>query len=150
MSAQLQLQKPSLTLKRRLNAPPAKVYDAWIDPAKIAKWWGPGNSDVIEAKLDVRVGGSFLIRFRFEGEEHGISGEYCEVIPNEKLSFTWAWRSTPERESFVTITLKPEGGGTILTLLHEQFYDETSARNHIRGWSGSLDKLETLLNQEAL
>ena len=35
--------KPSLTLKRRINAPPEKVFAAWIDPAKIACWFGPGR-----------------------------------------------------------------------------------------------------------
>lgn len=142
MSAQLKFQKPSLTLKRRINAPPAKVYAAWTDPAKIAQWWGPGASDVLEASLDVRVGGRFFIRFRFENEEHGVGGEYVDVVPDEKLAFTWAWRSTPERQSVVTISLKPEGDGTILTLFHEQFADAESALNHRRGWNGSLDKLE--------
>jgi uncharacterized protein YndB with AHSA1/START domain len=144
MSAQLKFQKPSLTLKRRLNAPPAKIYAAWTDPEKIAKWWGPGQSEVLEAKLDVRVGGRFFLLFRFEGEEHGVGGEYREVMPDRRLAFTWAWQTTPERESFVTITLKPDGDGTILTLLHEQFYDETAARNHVRGWKGSLDRLEQM------
>ena len=26
--------KPSLTIKRRFNAPPAKVFSAWTDPEK--------------------------------------------------------------------------------------------------------------------
>ena len=37
------------------------------------------------------------------------SGVYREVCPNEKLVFTWAWRSTPERESLVTVHLKTDG-----------------------------------------
>ena len=35
------LEKPSLTIKRRFNAPPAKVYAAWTDPKMIARWFGP-------------------------------------------------------------------------------------------------------------
>ena len=34
--------RPSLTLKRRLNAAPEKVYAAWADPEKLAQWFGPG------------------------------------------------------------------------------------------------------------
>ena len=42
MPAQAQLAtKPSLTLKRRLNAAPEKVFAAWTDPKKIVKWFGP-------------------------------------------------------------------------------------------------------------
>ena len=145
MSAQLRPAKPSLTIKRRFNAAPEKIYAAWTDPEKLARWWGPGPGDVLDASLDVRVGGRFRILFRFEGEEHGVSGEYREVEPNRRLAFTWAWRSTPERESYVSVTIKPDGAGSILTLLHEQFVDEASRNNHNRGWTASLDKLAAVL-----
>ena len=36
--------KPSLTLKRRLKAPPAKVFTAWTDPEKVKRWMGPAKS----------------------------------------------------------------------------------------------------------
>ena len=46
------------------------------------------------AELDVRRGGRYTIVFRTEdGEEHHVSGVYREVVPNEKLVFTWAWRT---------------------------------------------------------
>ena len=38
------LEKPSLTLKRRLNAPPSKVFAAWTDPEKLAHWFGPADT----------------------------------------------------------------------------------------------------------
>jgi uncharacterized protein YndB with AHSA1/START domain len=138
--------KPSLTLKRRFNASPEKVYAAWTDPEKIAKWFGPGAGAVRQAKTDVRVGGRYTIVFHGEnGEEHHVSGTYREVVPNEKLVFTWAWRSTPERESIVTISVKADRGGSLLTLVHEQFFDEAARDRHEHGWSGSLDKLERYL-----
>ena len=100
--------KPSLTIKRRLNAGPAKVYRAWTEPAQIARWWGPAAADAtLHAEADARVGGRFRIVFRdTEGEEHDVSGIYREVVPDEKLVFTWAWRTTPERESLVTVAFK--------------------------------------------
>ena len=135
--------KPSLTLKRRINAPPAKVYAAWTDPAKIAVWFGPGPLENVIAETDVRVGGRFRVAMRApDGEVHDVSGVYREVTPDEKLVFTWAWRSTPERESLVTVLLKPDGDGTLLTLIHEQFFDEAARDRHQSGWAGTLDKLE--------
>jgi uncharacterized protein YndB with AHSA1/START domain len=137
--------KPSLTLKRRLKAPPAKVYAAWTDPAQIARWFGPGETAVIKAESDPRVGGRYRIAFRgTDGEEHDVSGTYREVEPDAKLVFTWAWRTTPERESLVTVLLKREGDFTLLTLIHEQFFDEPARDRHRGGWSGALDKLERL------
>jgi uncharacterized protein YndB with AHSA1/START domain len=62
-------------------------------------------------------------------------------VPNEKIVFTWAWKSTPERESLVTIELKQDSDGTLLTLTHEQFFDEGARDRHQHGWTGSLEKL---------
>jgi uncharacterized protein YndB with AHSA1/START domain len=144
--------KPSLTIKRRLNAPPAKVYAAWTDPAQLVRWFGPSDTvpGSVKAELDVRVGGSFRASFTgcMDGnsEYHEVGGVYREVVPNQKLVFTWAWHSMPERESLVTITIKPDGGGSLLTLQHEQFADQAARDGHERGWSGSLDKLEALFN----
>jgi uncharacterized protein YndB with AHSA1/START domain len=135
--------KPSLTLKRRFNAAPAKVYAAWTDPTKIALWFGPDSGKVERAETDVRVGGRYsVVFFTEDGEEHHVSGVYREVVPNEKLVFTWAWRSTPERESLVTVLVKPDGDGTLFTLMHEQFFDEAARDRHEYGWTGSLNKLE--------
>lgn len=134
--------KPSLTLKRRIKAPAARVYAAWTDPEKLIRWFGPDSGPVLLADLDVRVGGRFHVRFRtLDGEEHNVGGTYREVVPDERLVFTWAWFSTPERESLVTVTVKPDGDGTMLTLLHEQFFDQAARDGHERGWTGSMEKL---------
>jgi len=60
------------------------------------------------------------------------------------LVFSWAWESTPERASLVTIKLSEREGGTDLTLLHEQFFDEAARDKHNQGWTGCLQKLEAL------
>jgi uncharacterized protein YndB with AHSA1/START domain len=138
--------KPSLTLKRRFNAAPEAVYAAWTDPEKIVKWFGPDTGPVAHAEADVRVGGRYTVIFSTEdGEEHHVSGTYKDVVPNEKLAFTWAWRTMPERESFVTILIKPDGDGTLFTMIHEQFFDEPARDRHREGWTGCLDKLERFL-----
>ena len=136
--------KPSLTIKRRLNAPPAKVYAAWTDPQMIARWFGPAGVESVEAKTDLRIGGRYHIIMHVPGDRHDVMGVYREVMPNEKLVFTWAWKSTPERESLVTLTFRPDGAGTLLTLLHEQFFDADARDRHQQGWAGAIDKLEKL------
>lgn len=136
---------PSLTLKRRLNATPAEVYQAWTDPNLLTRWFGPENVTTLEAEIDLRIGGSYRIVMRGDdGERHQVSGIYQEVVENERLAFSWAWVSTPERVSRVSVTFKPDGDGTILTLLHEQFFDADAAHRHEHGWTGSMVKLERL------
>jgi len=142
------LTKPSLTLKRRLKAAPAKVFEAWTDPEKIVRWFGPTETapGSVQAKVDVRPGGHYRMSFETcDGERHQVSGVYREVVPASRLVFTWAWHSTPERESLVTITIVADGAGSLLTLHHEQFADQKARDGHERGWTGTLDKLERFL-----
>jgi uncharacterized protein YndB with AHSA1/START domain len=135
--------KPSLTIKRRLNAPPAKVFAAWTDPEKVKGWMGPGDVKVLAVECEPRAGGRYRWLMRApSGEDHDVSGVYREFVPGRKLVFTWAWKSTPERESLVTVDLKPDGDGTLLTLTHEQFFDEDARDRHRHGWEGAMDKLE--------
>jgi uncharacterized protein YndB with AHSA1/START domain len=143
MAVQSTVLQPSLTLKRRLKAPPAKVFAAWTDPEKMKRWMGPGEITAMRAESDTRVGGRYRIVMQApNGEEYDVGGVYREVVAGEKLVFTWAWKSAPERESLVTLLLKPDGDGTLLTLTHEQFSDEDSRNGHEQGWNSSLDKLE--------
>jgi Uncharacterized conserved protein len=139
------LTRPSLTLKRRIKAPPSQIFAAWTDPQKIARWWGPAETvpGSVRAEMDVVVGGRFRVRFKTEdGEKHEVGGVYREVVPDQRLKFTWAWHTTPERESLVTVSLAPDGAGTLLTLHHEQFFDDKARDGHLSGWNGALDNLE--------
>ena len=138
--------KPSLALKRRFKASPAQLFQAWTQPQKMMQWWGvyDGSKPPI-AETDLKVGGCFRVEFWTpNGEHHSVSGRYREVVADRKLVFSWAWQSTPERESQVTVDLKPDGDGTILTLTHEQFFNEKARDDHSVGWDRGLDMLERL------
>lgn len=133
---------PSLTIKKRLKAPPARVWTAWTEPRHLVAWFGPGVTADCHAEIDLRVGGRFLVRYHDEsGEKHQVGGVYQAIEPERRLVFSWAWHTTPERESRVTVTLKPDGAGTLLTLLHERFFDAVARDNHGKGWGRALDKL---------
>jgi uncharacterized protein YndB with AHSA1/START domain len=139
-------ERPSLTIKKRLSAPPALVYKAWTDPEMLMHWFGPNHCTVFHAEADVREGGSFRVRMKAtDGEIHDVSGTYLAVVPNERLEFTWAWITMPERASRVTVTLKADGDVTILTLFHEQFADEQARAGHEYGWNEAFGKLEQAL-----
>ncbi|MEM5405912.1 MULTISPECIES: SRPBCC family protein [Paraburkholderia] len=134
-------------MRRRLNATAAKVYAAWTQPSQLMRWMHPFDTTCIHAEADVRVGGRFRVIMRgANGEDHDVSGTYLEVVPDEKLVFTWAWRSTPERESLVTVTLRADGAATDLTLKHERFFDEAARDSHNEGWTSSIDQLVALFD----
>ena len=139
-------ERPSLRLERHYPVAPEKVWRAWTDPQALSHWFGPGEvNSVLVAEMDVRAGGSYRIRFRAEGGEHEVAGVYQEVEPQRKLVFSWAWHSTPERVSQVTVALRPVAGGTELDFRHERFFDQTARDNHLRGWTGTFAKLDALM-----
>ncbi len=105
--------KPSLTLTRHLKAPPERVYAAWTDPEKLIRWFGRADATAgsFKADIDARVGGRFRISFSTASEYYEVSGVYREVVPNARLVFSWAWHSTPERESQVTVAHQARRSG---------------------------------------
>jgi uncharacterized protein YndB with AHSA1/START domain len=144
----MNLQKPSLILVRRLEAAPARVYAAWTQPEQLMRWFGPDAGPVVSAETDLRPGGRFRIVFRtMDGEQHDCRGTYREVVAERRLVFTWQWATLPDRQSLVTLELRPIGDGTELTLTHAQLHDEAVRDAHRQGWSGALGKLEALLAQ---
>jgi uncharacterized protein YndB with AHSA1/START domain len=141
---------PSVTLVRRIKAPPARVWAAITRPDLMIQWWGPDAGPTLRADADVRPGGRFSIVFRLlNGDEHNPTGVYREVIPETKLVFTWEWPGSPEKESLVTFLLKPFDGGTELMLIHEQLPDGDARVSHELGWNGLLDKLIIFLGEAA-
>lgn len=141
---------PSVTLVRQIKAPPAKVYAALTQPDLMIQWWSPDAGPTISAEADVRPGGRFSVVFQLvNGDRHNPTGMYKEVIPNQKLVFTWEWAGAPERESLVTFLLKPHNGGTELTLVHEQLPDEPARESHEQGWTGFLVNLARFTGEAA-
>jgi uncharacterized protein YndB with AHSA1/START domain len=134
----------SLTLVRHIKARPQVVFDAVTTAEGIAQWWGPDAGPVLVAEVEPRVGGRWRVRFRkLDNTEHESSGEFLEIVPPERVAFSWRWKDGEDPgESRVEITLKAVPEGTELTFVHALLHDEETRRSHEGGWSGALDKLE--------
>jgi uncharacterized protein YndB with AHSA1/START domain len=103
--------------------------------------------------MEVRAGGTWHTVMRSpEGKDHIVSGTYREIIPPERLVFTWAWEEAGARghETLVTIELLEAPGGTRLELTHEVFETEERRDRHGHGWSGCFDCLEQALAEGAI
>jgi uncharacterized protein YndB with AHSA1/START domain len=133
---------PSLTLVRRIKAAPDAVFAAWTQPEILALWWGPHHTTVAEAEIDAREGGRFRVLLTEDtGARHEVSGTYAEIVPQQRLVFSWAWSNAPERVSRVTVVFRVIAEGTEVTVTHDRFADEGTATRHRRGWTESLDRL---------
>jgi uncharacterized protein YndB with AHSA1/START domain len=137
----------SLTLVRHIRARPSTVFDLLSTAEGLTSWWGPDDLPVLSAEADVRVGGTFRVRFRrFDGAEHECVGEFLEILPPVRLVMSWRWFAggVPEeqgRVSQVELHLRPHGVGTELILIHAGLSNAESKRSHEGGWNGALDKL---------
>ena len=139
---------PSVTIVRKIKAAPSKVWAAITRPEQMLQWWGPDAGPTLKAEADVRPGGRFSIIFRLlNGEDHNPTGTYREVLPEQKLVFTWELPGAAEPETLVTFLLKPLDCGTELTLIHEHLPDEEARESHEQGWHGLLDKLPIFLGE---
>lgn len=134
----------TLRLTRFFNAPRARVFRAFTDPAVLKRWWGPEGMNTPNPEVDLRVGGAYRLEMHSsEGTDHVIGGEYREIVAGEKLVFTWAWESGGMGgETLVTLEFRDRDGGTELSLTHEGFDSTDSSDAHNRGWSSSFDCLD--------
>lgn len=141
---------PSLTLVRRLKAPPKRVWDAWTQPELMMRWLGPHHVRAEGVETDLRVGGGFrIVMVEDTGPRHEVSGTYAEIEPLRRLVFSWAWASTPERVSRVTVAFREVPEGTEVTVTHDRFADAETATRHTRGWTESLERLVGWFDREA-
>lgn len=132
----------TLETRRRLQAPPERVFVAFTDPALLARWMTPVG--IARAEVEVRVGGTFRIVMSGAGREIEHTGEYLEVDPPRRLRFTWQSPYTGPEPSVVEVTLRAIEGGTELTLIH-RLLPPGAAASHAGGWGTMLDRLAALV-----
>lgn len=146
-----------LVLTRIINAPRAKIYQAWTDAELLKQWFAPKPWSTPVAQLDVRVGGANLIVMRSpDGTEFPSRGVYLEVVPNERLVFTDAYTSAwePSEKPFMTVVLTFEDAGPGKTKYTARARHWTIADREAHekmgfhtGWSQCADQLEAVINQ---
>lgn len=137
-----------LVVTRRFKAPVQRVFAAWTEPEKMKRWFAPGDMTVPAAEADVREGGRYRVQMSEGGSDcefHVTGGVYREVVPNQRLVFTWQWEGS-DQETLVTVEFRPlPDGETELTLIHEGFDNGETRDKHEQGWNGCLANLAAYL-----
>jgi uncharacterized protein YndB with AHSA1/START domain len=132
----------SMTTRRTIAAPARRIYEAWLDPKMLARFMiAKDGATVPQAKADPRVGGRFLVMMRQAGQDLPHQGEYLELVPYEKIVFTWESEHS-DADSTVTVALTPVAGGTEVALTHVKFRSEAMRDGHMAGWTRILQQLQ--------
>src|SRR5690242_1480751 len=89
----------ALVVRRIVPLPRERVFDAWLDPARLARFMRPGNATRTTAEVDPRVGGRFRIVMQHADAPGAIehTGEYLIIDRPNRLSFTWQSKFTDDR-----------------------------------------------------
>ena len=133
----------TLVLRRTFTASRQRVFRAWITPRALEHWLRPRGMGVTVSQLEARVGGSF----RFDLEDgSSIVGTYLQIVPPEKLVFTWSGTATQGRETVVTLDFLDQGPVTEVVLTHERLSTEAMRALFGAGWPSLLDALAEVLS----
>lgn len=137
----------SFTLERRYDAPPARVFKAFADPAIKRRWFVEGEGwEVEEFSGAFEVGGFERSRFRFRGGEPIRNDTtYHDIVPNERIIFAYSMTIGDKRisASLATFQFKPAGSGTQIVFTEQgAFLDGLdSAGPREAGWKELLEAL---------
>ena len=116
-----------LELRRVFRAPRERIFRAWTEADALGAWFGPEGTTTRVA----------------EAGQYVVGGLFREVVPPERLVFTWRWENGAFAgiETEVRITLVDVDGGTELTLVHRRLPGDEARQKHADGWIGCFDCL---------
>ena len=118
-----------------IEATPETIWPFLTEPDCLVAWHGT------VAEIDPRPGGIYrvLVAGQFQS-----AGEYVEVIPMEKVVFTFGWEEDghliPPGSTTIEITLHPEADKTRVRLVHSGLPDD-ALDDHGSGWALYLERL---------
>ena len=141
----------TVRLHRVLRAPPERVYRAFVNADAMAKWLPPNGFTGRVHHMGAKVGGTF--RMSFENfttqRSHAFGGEYLELVPNERISYTDKF-DDPNLPGVMktTVSLKPVAVGTELSVVQEGIPEVIPVEACYLGWQESLVLLAKLVEAE--
>ena len=118
-----------------IDATPETIWPFLTEPDQLVQWHGT------VAEIEPRPGGVYrvLVAGQFQS-----AGQYVEVVPMEKVVFTFGWEEDdhliPPGSTTIEITLHPEGDKTRVRLVHSGLPDD-ALDDHGRGWALYLERL---------
>lgn len=131
-----------LVVRRTIPTARERVFDAWLDPTRLARFMRPGSTGRATAEVDPRVGGRFRIVMYHPNSKAGTehTGEYLLIDRPQRLAFTWRSIHTDDKETTVTIDFIDLDGATEIILTHTQLPPK-AADAHRKGWNDILAAL---------
>lgn len=133
----------TLIVKRVIKADPETLWEALTDQQIMQKWFFAEEGMSATVENNPEAGGNFKIDMHGPDDTFSHKGIYKEMVPHEKMVFTWNSRFVSD--TLVTITLNKVKDGTEVKLVHEFMPNEEMKQNHNRGWTQILENLGNVM-----
>ena len=141
----------TLECKRVLPAAPPEVFRLFADPDELARWWGPAGFSVPSLDFNPAVGSSYRIEMQPpEGDAFYLTGEFREVDPPTRLSFTFVWEppDPDDVETLVELSFREADDATEVDFRQGTFKTEERRELHRSGWGDSFEKVEAIVGEQ--
>ena len=138
----------TIRLHRVLQAPPERVYKAFLDPGALCKWLPPHGFTGQVHHLEATVGGTYRMSFTnfSTGSSHSFGGEYIELVPNERIRHTDRFEDVNlPGQIETTITFTKVSVGTEVNITQEGVPAAIPPEACYLGWQESLSLLKNLV-----
>jgi uncharacterized protein YndB with AHSA1/START domain len=105
----------TFTIDRHFDAKPARVFQAFADPAAKALWFaGPPEAKQEDVSFDFREGGrETLVTVLDDGNRIGFYVTYTDIVPDQRIVYTYEMTMGGKRisVSVATVEIRPGAGG---------------------------------------
>lgn len=139
-----------IRVEKRLRHPRERVFDAFLDPARVGEWFFHTPAGVMEkTDYDPVAGGSFAI-FERRGEDLARHfGRFIAIDRPDRIVLDFWVDETPDEPTRVTVTFAEDGDGCVVVLAHDLAPAWTAyADRTVAGWTMILDSLERVTGDE--
>jgi uncharacterized protein YndB with AHSA1/START domain len=149
-SLKIRMNRPNvsaLVVRRVFKTDRQTLFAAFARADEMSRWFFPWKGGRAEATNRFEVGGTYQVEmFPPDGGSYMHTGEYKDIVPQQKIVFTW--NSPAVKDTLVTIELHEVNGGTEVVLTHEFLPSEEAYGSHQEGWAGCLDRLDDLVMEK--
>ena len=135
----------TLKLEKIIHAPIEAVFDAWLDPAMLARFMLP-QPGMPEPRVnnEPREGGRFEIVMRHGDDELPHGGSYLRIDRPRQLKFSWQSHYSPDDSTVMLDFSALDDETTAVTLTQVKFMHEEARDAHEGGWRNILACLEAV------
>ena len=146
-----------MRMRRLIDAPRERVYNALIDPAAVARWKVPAGMTCEVHEFDAREGGALRISLTYEARDRAgktdgrtdtYRGRFVRLVPNELVVEVDEFETDDralQGEMTTTISLSDAERGTELVAIHDRLPEGLSRADNEVGWREALSRLAALV-----